>query len=128
MIGGYAREFFRRAGVIYKQPMAWTFEPKVAEKILNDWLREAGVEVIFEQRLSDVSKKENQITSIKMENGLAYSTKVYIDATYEGDLMARAKVAYTVGREARSKYKEALAGVTGNKFLTSSTYRIKVSL
>jgi hypothetical protein len=110
VIGGMARRFFVEAGRHYGEPVAWTFEPKVAEGILRAWLREAGVEVLFEHRLDTVSREGNRIVGIKTLNGAEFRAKVFIDSSYEGDLMARAGVSYTVGREARSEYGESLAG------------------
>ena len=111
VIGGFAREFFVRAGKRYGQPIAWTFEPKVAEQILNEWVRGSGAEVLFEQRLASVKKSGARITEISTLNGTRFSAKVFIDASYEGDLMAGAGVSYTVGREGRAQYGESLAGV-----------------
>ncbi len=111
VIGGMSREFFERVGKHYGQPVAWHFEPHVAEQVFNDWLKEANVPVLFEQRLDRVEMDGNRIRAIRMENGASYAARVFIDATYEGDLMARAGVSYTVGREGRSQYDESLAGV-----------------
>jgi hypothetical protein len=110
-IGGIAREFYQRLGKHYGTNEMWTFEPSVAERTLRDMLKEASVPVHFQQRLASVEKSGARITEIKMENGDIYRAKMFIDATYEGDLMARAKVSYTVGREANSKYDETLNGI-----------------
>ena len=111
VIGGYAREFFVRAGGYYNKDISWTFEPKVAEEILNKWVEKAGVEVFFGQRVDSVSLERNIIRRIKMENGSEFAAKVFIDSSYEGDLMARAGVSYTIGREGRDKYGESFAGI-----------------
>ncbi len=111
VIGGMSREFFERVGEHYRQPVAWHFEPHVAEQVFNDWLKEADVPVLFEHRLSRVEIDGNRIHTIRMETGTSFAAKVFIDATYEGDLMARAGVSYTVGREGRDQYGESLAGV-----------------
>ena len=110
VIGGMAREFFARAGRHYGEPIAWTFERKVAEGILRAWLRDAGVEVLFDHRLHTVSKQKNRIVAVKTLNGSEFRAKVFIDSSYEGELMARAGVSYTVGREGRGEYGESLAG------------------
>ena len=89
----------------------WTFEPHVAEDILFQMLNEAKVAVYFQQRLASVKKEGGRITEIAMENGKVYRAKMFIDATYEGDLMAKAGVSYTVGREANAQYNETLNGV-----------------
>ncbi len=110
-IGGIAREFYQRLGKHYGTNEMWTFEPGVAERTLRDMLKEANVPVHFQRRLASVKKKSARITEIKMEDGSVYRAKMFIDATYEGDLMAKAKVSYTVGREANSKYNETLNGI-----------------
>ena len=89
----------------------WTFEPHVAEDIFFQMVNEAKVAVYFQQRLASVKKEGGRITEIAMENGKVYRAKMFIDATYEGDLMAKAGVSYTVGREGNAKYNETLNGV-----------------
>jgi len=113
VIGGMSREFFERLGRHYSQPIAWRFEPHVAENILRDWLQTAGVTVFFEHRLDldRVAKQNNRLISIRMENGTEFTAKVFIDCSYEGDLMARVGVSYTWGRESQDAYGESLAGV-----------------
>jgi hypothetical protein len=110
VIGGVAREFFERAGRHYGEPVSWLFEPHVAEQILTDWVREAGVHVFFEHRLKSVEKEGTRIVRLETENGAVFQGRVYIDCTYEGDLMKQAGVSYAIGREARAKYGESLAG------------------
>jgi len=89
----------------------WTFEPHVAEAIFTQMLAEAKVPVRFQQRLASVKKVGARITEITMENGTVFHGQMFIDATYEGDLMAKAGVSYHVGREANSRYGETLNGV-----------------
>jgi hypothetical protein len=98
------------------QRTMWIFEPHVAEDILNEMLREAKVPVVFGQRLDlapgrSVTKTDRRITEIRMESGETYRGAMFIDATYEGDLMAKAGVAYHVGREANQVYDETWNGV-----------------
>jgi hypothetical protein len=133
VIGGLSREFYRRVRKHYADPAAWTrqkpeeyrflketedalwrFEPRVAEKILRDMLAEAKVEVVLGERLDlgkGVEKQGTRIVRIRMESGRIFEGKVFIDATYEGDLMAKAGVSYHVGREANAQYGETLNGV-----------------
>src|SRR5215471_3976733 len=119
VIGGYALEFYWRAGTAYQmsrhlQDIAWLPEPHVAEQILDRMLRDAGVTVVLNRRLREkdgVRKSGTRIESITMENGDTYSARVFADCTYEGDLMAQAGVTFTLGREASSQYGESLAGV-----------------
>ncbi len=92
----------------------WTFEPSAALKVFEDMIAEAGIEVVLGERLNrngGVTKDGNAIVSISMESGKVLSGKVFIDATYEGDLMAAAGVSYFVGREANSLYGETYNGV-----------------
>ena len=110
VIGGLSREFFERAGKHYDQPISWLFEPSVAERILNDWLKEAGVEVIFNQRLAGISERSGRIAQLRTTAGQEYQATIFIDSSYEGDLMKAAGVSYAVGRDARSLYDESLAG------------------
>src|SRR6185436_16764911 len=65
----------------------------------------------FQQRLASVKKQSGRIAEIVMENGKIYRAKVFIDASYEGDLMARAGVSFSVGREANTQYDETLNGI-----------------
>ena len=89
----------------------WTFEPHVAEKVYQEMIAEAKVPVYREQRLATVTTKGRRITEITMDNGNTFRAPMFIDATYEGDLMAKAKVSYHVGREANAVYEETLNGV-----------------
>lgn len=141
VIGGIAREFYQRLKKHYDDPAAWTlvdrvkygnykadadamwmFEPHVAEATFEAMLSEAGVDVVRNQRLDrgdgGVTKPGETIKSFRTENsadgkpsGDEYIGKAFIDATYEGDLMAAAGVSYHVGRESSDKYGEAFAGV-----------------
>jgi hypothetical protein len=110
VIGGLAREFFERAGKHYGEPVSWRFEPSVAERILNDWLREAGVQVFFDQRLAGVRKQSRRIAQLRTVAGKDFAAAVFIDSSYEGDLMKAAGVSYAVGRDSRALYGESLAG------------------
>ena len=107
--------------------MQWMFEPSVARKVYDEMLMEAGVKVAFNERLNlqdGVVKKNNSIVKIKMESGMEYEAKVFIDATYEGDLMAKSGVGYMVGREANDKYGETMNGIIPGKSAHKSKNRI----
>jgi hypothetical protein len=110
-IGGISREFYRRLGEYYEQDEAWTFEPHVAERVFLDMLEAANVPIRYHQHLCRVHKDGTTITAIEMTDGTVYRAKAFIDATYEGDLMAMAGVSYHVGREDNSVYNETLNGV-----------------
>ena len=121
VIGGYSLEFYWRAGNAYDmaqylQEIAWLVEPKVAENIFRKMLADAGVTVLFHERLREkegVRKSGGRIQAITMENGAQYTARMFADCTYEGDLMAQAGVTYTWGRESSAQYGESLAGVRG---------------
>lgn len=142
VIGGLAREFYERIYRYYESEarwhyesheaymervkkrvwgggdelskIRWVFEPHVAESVFKEMLSEAGVSVVYGERLvlrNGVRKAGNRIVSIRMENEAIYQAKVFIDTTYEGDLMAAAGVSYTYGRESNSQYGESLNGI-----------------
>ncbi|MBL8220688.1 MAG: FAD-dependent oxidoreductase [Bryobacterales bacterium] len=119
VIGGLALEFYFRAGrhynlAWYNQEIAWMPEPRVAEMIFRTMLREAGVTLLERHRLREktgVRKNGANIVEITMENGARFEGRIFADTTYEGDLMAQAKVSYTLGRESTQQYGEDLAGV-----------------
>ncbi len=140
VIGGMAREFYRRIKAKYDDPKAWvwetreqyfksrrtanvagedamwTFEPKVASQVYREMLAEHKIRVITKARLDlrpgrGVIVRGGRIEAIVMENGDRYAGRMFIDATYEGDLMAKAGVSYTFGRESNSVYGENYNGV-----------------
>ena len=133
-IGGLSREFYQRIHKKYLEPdrwtretresyfknraknedTMWTFEPSVATQVFNEMIAEAKVPVIFGARLDlkkGVIKEGTRIAKIVMENGRALEGSVFIDATYEGDLMAKAGVSYHVGRESNDTYGETINGL-----------------
>jgi len=137
-IGGVSREFYQRIRQYYDSPESWnwqdrqeyrdsgqtrteasedtmwTFEPSAALNVYLSMVGETGIPIAYEQRLdreSGVHKQDTSILSITMESGETYRGRMFIDATYEGDLMAASGVSYTVGRESQSTYGESLNGV-----------------
>jgi hypothetical protein len=118
-IGGMALEFYFRAGRHYQlarhlQELAWMPEPGVAESLMREMLKEAGVTLLERHRLREkdgVRREGQKVLEITTENGARFAGKVFADASYEGDLMAQAKVSYTYGRESVAQYGESLAGV-----------------
>ncbi|MGB7160086.1 MAG: FAD-dependent oxidoreductase [Tepidisphaeraceae bacterium] len=134
VLGGIAREFYRRVGKHYGQqpdavfespttrdatrtgydfpkPPSLSFEPKVAEAVFNEMATEAKVACHFQSPLRSIVKEKNRITEITSENGLRIRAQMFIDASYEGDLMAMADVSFTCGREANAQYGETHNGV-----------------
>jgi hypothetical protein len=109
-VGGLAREFYRRLGRHYGTNEAWTFEPHVAEAVFEEWLHEAGVIVHCRQFLAGVEKDQTRITALRTVSGLVVRARMFIDTSYEGDLMAAAQIRHHVGREANSTYGETLNG------------------
>ena len=110
-IGGMAREFYRRNGARYGESLRYNLEPHVAEQIFSQMLAEAGVTVVFNQRLASLVKSGQRITRVTMDDGSVYRGKMFVDTTYEGDLIAMAGVSFTVGREGTNTYGESYAGV-----------------
>lgn len=106
------------------EPTMWTFEPSAALSVYNDMLKKEKVKIIYNERLNRVSgvdKVNGKILSITMESGKKFIGKVFLDATYEGDLMATAGVSYAVGRESNEEYGETLNGVQPNNYNISLT-------
>ncbi|MFO0825012.1 MAG: FAD-dependent oxidoreductase [Gemmataceae bacterium] len=150
VIGGISREFYQRVKKHYDDPAAWvhekqdgykfyrkdedamwTFEPKIAEKILREMLDEAKVPVVFSERLDRTPGKGvkldgKRIVSITTETGKTFGGKMFIDATYEGDLMAASGVSYAVGREPNKQYGETLNGVARKWNTSNHRFMVKV--
>lgn len=128
-IGGFADEFYRRLGKHYEDTKAlqtyphkdkrldtiYFFESSVAEKVYRGMLKEAGVEVRYGAGVDAVMKDGAKITGITLTDGAKFAAKVFVDASYEGDLMARAGVKYAVGRESKAEFGEEAAGIRFDK-------------
>lgn len=128
-IGGFADEFYQRMGRHYAENKAqqirphtekrldtvYFFESSVAEKVYLAMLKEAGVEVRYGASVATVKKDGAKITGLTLTDGTTLDAKVFIDASYEGDLMARAGVKYAVGREAKAEFGEEAAGIRFDK-------------
>lgn len=139
-IGGLSREFYQRIYKAYGSDEAWkwqqrsdfsnkgqgtkamnesdqtmwTFEPHIAEKVYDEWTAELGIRVYRDEwlnRETGVEVKDGRIVSVTTLSGKTFTGKAFIDATYEGDLMAAAGVSYHVGREANSVYGEEWNGI-----------------
>lgn len=148
-IGGISREFYQNVKKYYEDSnnwllqdktdysesrnsdkndqAMWTFEPSVAMKIYKEMLANESVDLVYNKRLllnNGVVKDGLSIISIKMESGEVYKGKLFIDTTYEGDLMASAGVSYTVGRESNKTYGETLNGVQLDKINTTIGKRL----
>ena len=115
VIGGLAAEIYQRIARRYGKnsaEAAFDFEPHVAEETLRLMLEEAGVRLVTQSRLKVAQLEGSRIKSLMTTKGEIFSAHVFIDAGYEGDLMAASGVKYVVGREGRDKYGESLAGRT----------------
>ncbi|MEH7179720.1 FAD-dependent oxidoreductase [Neobacillus vireti] len=110
-IGGLSREFFQELGKYYHTDEQWTFEPKAAKFVFDNWLKDNEIDVFFSQHLEVVKTENSKIIEIVMEDGTTYKGSFFIDASYEGDLMAKAGVSYFVGRESNATYKETYNGI-----------------
>ncbi|OYU66853.1 MAG: xanthan lyase [Cytophagaceae bacterium BCCC1] len=157
VIGGLSREFYQRLYAHYQDPEAWNwqkkedygnkgqgtpaidganrtmwiFEPHAAEKVFEDFVKEYKLAVFRNEWLdrssNGIIKTNGSIRSIKTLSGNVYKGKMFIDATYEGDLMALAGVSYHVGREANSFYNEKWNGVQAGIFHHGHHFKSKIS-
>ena len=104
-----------------KQKVQWTFEPKVAEAIWEDWIKEEGIRVFrnasIQRSQGGVDKDGANITAMTMQDGSVFRGKMFIDASYEGDLMDVAQIPWRIGRESRDQYDEPAAGFIINEKL-----------
>lgn len=117
-VTGLGIDFYRRVGKHYGQFESWIFEPHVAEDVFMQYIREAKVPVLYQSRMVAAVKENGFIKEISLENTAAPSKQqkhiratVFIDCSYEGDLMAKAGVSYMVGRESSGVYNESYNGV-----------------
>ena len=116
IIGGYARDFYMKAAEHYgvhalDRPENWLSEPHVDEEIFRTMLQNAGVTVQFHERLREqngVELRGKRIVSMTTLDGKHWPAKIFADCSYEGDLMAQAKVTYTWGREDAAEYAKTL--------------------
>jgi len=110
-IGGLAREVYRRVGEAYGVEEEWRFEPKVAEAVFAELLREEGIVPLRREFVNRVERQGMRIREVGFESGLVVQARYYLDGSYEGDLMALAGVSHEIGRESNQRYGETLNGV-----------------
>src|SRR5690606_9878037 len=132
VVTGLALDFYRKIGKHYGSFEQWIFEPKVAKGIFQDYLDKAKVQVMMNHPLSEVTKENGNISQIALnseQGSTLVKAKIFMDCTYEGDLLAAAGVSYHVGREDNSLYGETINGVQlldGHQFPTGiDPYKIK---
>lgn len=119
IIRGYALDFYRRVGRLYgKKEPVYKFEPKVALSAFEQYVRETDMHILYGYRIVSARKHGGRVESITLESAASprkprrkIRAKVFIDCSYEGDLMARSGISYTVGREDCSVYGEKWNGV-----------------
>lgn len=109
-LGGLWMELESRVAERYGKKVS-TPEPHVIEQVIDDWLASAGVTVLKKFRVAKVTQQERRVTQVTADDGRCVVATVFIDATYTGDLIAKAGLSWTIGRESRSQYDESLAGV-----------------
>lgn len=157
VIGGLSKQFYQRLFVHYdsdkawvwqkkaefgnkgqntvaldgEQKSMWIFEPHAAEQVFEDFVKENSLTVYrnewLDRSAKGIVKRNGKITTIKTLSGQSYEGKMFIDATYEGDLMALAGVSYHIGREANSQYNETFNGVQAGVFHHSHYFKTKIS-
>lgn len=110
-VTGLGLDFYRRLGKRYGKFESWIFEPHVAGEIFKEYMDAAGITVLQERPLQKVISENKTIRELQFTNGEKIRAKMFIDCSYEGDLMAKAGVSYTVGRESNAKYGETYNGV-----------------
>jgi hypothetical protein len=111
-IGGIALEFFKLVGKAYGKPIAWRIEPGTAEAAFERMIgAEPNIRVLRTSSISALHKDGASIESVELDSGLSVSADVFIDASYEGELMAMSGVAWVFGREGSTAYGESLAGI-----------------
>lgn len=118
VVGGISREFFERVGKHYNEPIEWYFEPHIAEQVFHEMMKETNIVPIVDARLREhggVVVRNRRIVSISLTNGDVLKAQVFVDTSYEGDLMNAAGVQYTWGRESERHYGESIAGVRGRQ-------------
>lgn len=108
---------FQGKDIPWRKPRSWDFEPKVARAVFDEWIARGGYKVLRGKRVASVEKTGASITGMKLEDGTRVAGEVFVDASYEGDLMARAGVSNTYGRESRQTYGEKLAGIREPHFV-----------
>lgn len=102
---------FRGQKLPWRPHKMWDFEPQVAFQVYESWVRQSGIRLIRSQRVASARHKDGVISEIRLTNGDVIQGKVFVDASYEGDLMARANVPHTWGRESIVEHNEDLNGV-----------------
>jgi FAD dependent oxidoreductase len=137
-VGGLSREFFEAVAeatgpskpafllfhgkqLDWRTPRRWDLEPKIAKRVFEKWVQQGGYKLIVAKRVTKAAKRDGRIIAITLTDGSVISGKVFLDASYEGDLMAKAGVSNTYGRESSAAYNEKLAGIREPHFVKNYT-------
>lgn len=107
---------FRGEKLPWRKPRSWDLEPRMARLIFESWVARGAYPLLKNRRVQSVSTRDKRIQSLQLTDGSRLNGKVFIDASYEGDLLARAQLPYTYGRESKSEFNESLAGVRAPHF------------
>jgi hypothetical protein len=130
LLGGLSRQFFVRIGRAYGAEdgsLGLRHEPHVGREVIDAMLAEAGVEVETHRALASVDRDGDRLVAVVLTDDSRVHGDVFIDATYEGDLMAAAGVAYRIGREAADEYGEPLGVGEADEKVQAYTYRLCVT-
>jgi hypothetical protein len=118
VVTGLALDFYRKLGQHYGNLESWVFEPKIAQAVFNEYVKSAHIRVIYKHQLLKIEKEGLYIKAINIANlddkssePIKIEAKMFIDCSYEGDLMAKSGVFYVIGREDNNVYHETLNGV-----------------
>jgi len=118
VVKGLALDFYRKLGQHYGTLEKWIFEPRAADSIFNAYINQCDAQVLFERQLTKVHKTGKTITQVDLQASvgtkgtpITVKAKMFIDCSYEGDLMAQAGASYIVGREDNKQYGETINGV-----------------
>ncbi|MBC7927615.1 MAG: FAD-dependent oxidoreductase, partial [Bryobacteraceae bacterium] len=112
---------FRGQELEWRPHKNWDLEPKIATKVFESWVKRDKYTLLRDKRVSKVVSQKGRITSIELTDGTPIAGKTFIDASYEGDLMAKAGVPYAWGRESQKDFNEALAGTRDAHFKANYT-------
>lgn len=110
-VGGLSREFYQEIAKYYQKEKQWTFEPKAAQYVFDQWIKEYEIPVYLTQHLAEVTMKNGEIIEVSMENGNRYRGDIFMDCSYEGDLLAKSGITFFVGRESNATYQEIHNGI-----------------
>lgn len=113
--------FYQGRAIPSRMPRRWDIEPRNMRAVFEKWVRDHRLEILTGRTIASVTARDGRIRSFKLDNGAVIQGDVFIDASYEGDLMARSGVSHTWGRESAAQYGESLAGIREPHFRRNYT-------